>query len=432
MMLTTISAAFLALSLAGVPIALALGAAATLYIVAVEGLPIDLIIRTMFYSLDSFAFLAIPLFMLMGAICDRSGLLDKLVRWLSLLVGWARAGMAYVSILGNMIISGISGAAVADMASLGPIQMKLMRERGYPNEFAAALNASSAVMGPIIPPSIAMVIYALSAGNISIGGLFVAGILPGVLLGVSLMALSWWKIRKLNVQPIPLPATVSEFATSLLSSTIEVSPLLVLPLVLIGSIVTGIATVTESAAIGVAYVLVVAVYQRRLSIREFARCVIYSGVMTASVGLLIACSQILGYILTRNQITAMLADFMIGLSSDPFVFIALTAVFAFVLGTVLEPNVLIVTLTPLLVPIADAYGINQFHFAMVFILTVEIGLITPPVGTLLFMAATFAKLPLDKLFRAIWPFVFVEMAVVVLVVIFPGLSTWLPEFFGFR
>lgn len=430
-MLATISITFAGLTILGLPIALAIGSSAIVYIVFIERLPMDVVIRTMFYSLDSFAFLAIPLFMLIGSICDRSGLLDKLVQWLLLVIGWAKAGMAYVTVLANLVMAGVSGAAVADMASLGPIQMKLMRDRGYPNDFSAVLNAASAVMGPIIPPSIAMVVYALAAGNISIGGLFLAGAIPGALLGLGLLILAWFKTRHFDLKPTVLPTAPREYAVGLIKSTIEVTPLLVLPVIIVGSIITGLATVTESAALGAAYILLVAVLQRRLSLYEFRRCVIYSGVMTASVGLLIATGALVGWILTRNRVTALLAETMIAMSSDPLVFLILVVALALLLGMFLDPNVIIITLTPLLAPIAATYGVDQFQFAIVFILTVEIGLITPPVGYLLFIGSSISNEPLQRIFVSIIPFVIVEMIVVALVVLFPPLATWLPAVLGF-
>ena len=247
--MTAIAVVFLCALVIGVPVAFALGLSGAVYVVW-EGLPIEVLARRMYHVLDSFSLLAVPLFILVGDLSERSGLLDGLLKWLQILVGRLRGGIAYVNVLASMLFAGVSGAAVSDAASLGRVEIEMMRKSGYKLPFSAALTAASSLVGPIIPPSIAMVIFALAAGNISIGGLFLAGAVPGFLLGAGFLAIAWWHTRGREPDQ-------TEFVgfRVLAGVTLRVLPLLALPVIIIGGILSGIFTVTESAAIGVVYVI---------------------------------------------------------------------------------------------------------------------------------------------------------------------------------
>ena len=247
----------------------------------------------------------IPLFVVIGYLAERAGLLSDLVAWLLMLLGRLKAGMAYVNIVNSMFFAGISGTAVSDVASLGRIEIKLMEEAGYPRAHSAALTAASSICGPIIPPSVAMIIYALAAGNVSIGGLFLAGAIPGFVLGAGMMVMCWWHARKgqygiLQDRP-PL--------RDLLWQTARVAPLLILPLIILGGITSGVFTVTESAAIGVVYVLLIGfLYTRQLAWRDVRDAIVYSAVVSSVLGMLMGSGVVIGWILTRNQIGQQLAD----------------------------------------------------------------------------------------------------------------------------
>ena len=427
-MLTVIGLIFLGTFMIGVPVAFALGLAGANYILFWEGLPVGVLARRMFYALDSFPLLAIPLFIMIGHLVESSGMLADLVRWLQLFVGRMKGGIAYINTLLSMLFAGVSGTAVSDVASLGRIEIQMMRQAGYDLRFSAALTAASSIAGPIIPPSVGMVIYALAVGNISIGGLFLAGAIPGLLLGGGLMAISYWKTRKGEYGRSTEKPTLGEIVVQ----TVKVTPFLVLPFLIIGGIVSGVFTVTESAAIGVVYALLIGfVLTRRLRLRHVYDAIIYSALMSSVVGMLIGSAAIASWILTRNRASAELADYLASFSTDPVVFMIVVAIALLFIGMMMNAVAIMIALAPLLAPVADRFGIDALHFGLVFVLTCQIGLITPPVGIILFLVCSIGKISIEALSKAIIPFVIWEICVVVLAVFFPAISLWLPRLFGF-
>jgi tripartite ATP-independent transporter DctM subunit len=428
MMLVILSLVFAISIVIGVPIAFAMGLAGASWILFFEGIDPTLLTRRSLNALSSFPLLAIPLFIMIGMLADRCGMLPDLIRWLQLVFGWVRGGRAYINVAGSMLFAGVSGTAVSDIASLGRLEIKMMREAGYPLAYAAALTATSSILAPIIPPSVAMVIYALAAGNVSIGGLFMAGLVPGVVLGLGLMAMSWYKARYEDYGVLtPFPDL-----RVLLRQTIRIVPLLILPVIIVGGIVSGIMTVTESAAVGVVYVLLIGFCMtRKLRLRDIYDSVIYSAVVSSVLGMLIAAGAIASWILTRNQATQQLADFMVSLTTDPTLFMVVVAVGLLILGTVMDATAIIIALAPILAPIAKLYGIPDLQFGVVFVICCMVGLITPPVGIILFMTSTVAGVSFEALSRAILPFVIWCIALVFIIIILPGLTLWLPRAFGF-
>ncbi len=427
-MLTFLSLVFAVGVLIGMPIAFAMGIAGASWILFFEGIDPTLLARRSLNSLSSFPLLAIPLFIMIGSLADRCGMLPDMVRWLQLVFGWVRGGRAYINVTGSMLFAGVSGTAVSDIASLGRLEIKMMTEAGYPREYAAALTAVSSILAPIIPPSVAMVIYALAAGNVSIGGLFMAGLLPGIVLGLGLMAMSWYKARYEDygmLTPFP-PLGV------LLRQTIGMIPLLLLPVIIVGGIVSGIMTVTESAAVGVIYVLFIGFFiKRQLRLRDIYESITYSAVVSSVLGMLIAAGAIAAWILTRNQVTQQLADFLTSLTTDPTLFMVVVAIGLLVLGTVMDATAIIIALAPILAPIAKLYGVNDLQFGVVFVLCCMVGLITPPVGVVLFMTSTVAGVSFEALSRAILPFVIWCFALVFLIILVPGLTLWVPRYLGY-
>lgn len=426
-MIAALLAGFLACLVIGVPIAFALGIAGGAYIVYVEGLSVELLSRRMFYALNSFPLLAIPLFIMIGDLAERSGMLPKLVTWLRMILGWTRGGIAYLNVIASLIFAGVSGTAVSDVASMGRVEIQMMRRAGYDLEFSAALTAASSVMGPIIPPSVAMIIYALAAGNISIAGLFLAGVLPGALMALGLLILSWVKTRKGSFETQPFPP-LQELAVQ----TVKVLPLLFLPVIIIGGVIGGIFTVTESAAIGTAYVIFIGfMITKELTVKDLYRSIVYSAEMSAVLGLLMGTGAIIAWILTRNQAAAELTEFLGQFSRDPVVFMCITVGMLFLLGLVMDATAIVIALAPLLAPVALNFGIDSLHFGLVFVMTVMVGMITPPVGIVLFITSAVGEIKFERLSRAIIPFVVVEIIVVLLTVFFPAISTWIPRMAGF-
>lgn len=422
-MIASLSLIFATCLVLGVPIAFSLGIAGALYIVYAEGLSVELLSRRMFYAMNSFPLLAIPLFIIIGDLAERGGMLPRLVEWLKLLVGWSRGGRAYMNVIGSLIFAGVSGTAVADVASMGRLEIQMMRRAGYSLEFSASLTAASSIMGPIIPPSVAMVIYALAAGNISIVGLFLAGIIPGGLIALVLLLLSWHKTRQGEFETQPFPPL-----RILARHTFQVAPLLLLPLIIIGGVTGGIFTVTESAAIGTVYVIFIGFFvTRELTFYGIYKSIIYSAEMSAVLGLLMGTGAIIAWILTRNQAAAELTAFLSQFSQDKMVFLFVTVGILFLLGLFMDATALIIALAPLLAPVALNFGVDPLHFGVVFVMTVMIGMITPPVGIILFITSAVADIKFEKLSRAIVPFVVAEMIVVLLVIFFPALTTWIPR-----
>ena len=428
MMLAVISAIFLVSILIAVPIAFGMGAAGVTWILFFEGLDSSILARRAYNALSSFSLLSIPLFVMIGLLADRCGMLPNLVRWLQLVFGWMRGGRAYISIVGSLVFAGISGTAVSDIASLGRLEIQMLKDSNYPVPYSAALVAVCAILAPIVPPSVAMIIYALAAGNVSIGGLFMGGVVPGILLAAGLMAMSWFKARS------GLYGRITRFPklSVLAAETVHLLPLLGLPIVIIGGIVTGLMTVTESAAFGVIYTLFIGfVVSRKLRLRDIYDATVYSATISSVLAMLIAAGAIVSWILTRNQVTQQLADFVIGLTTQPMLFMVVVAIALLLLGTVMDATAIMIALVPMLAPIARIYGIDDLQFGVVFVVCCMIGLVTPPVGVVLALSATVANTSYSSVSREIWPFVVCCTLVVALLIVFPGLTVWLPHRLGF-
>ncbi len=428
MMLTFISLVFFGAILIGIPISFGLGIAGAGWILLFEGLDPSILARRAYNAQSSFPLLSIPLFIMIGDLADRCGMLPNLMRWLQLVFGWVRGGRAYISVVGSMMFAGVSGTAVSDIASLGRVEIQMMKDSGYPVPYSAALVATCAILAPIIPPSVAMVLYALAAGNVSIGGLFMAGLVPGVMLGLGLMIMSWYKARTLQygfLTPFP---TLGE----LIPQTIRLVPIALLPVIIVGGIVTGIATVTESAALGVVYTLFIGfVVTRKLRLKDLYAATVYSCVISSVIGMLIATGAIVSWILTRNQVTQQLANFLGGITTDPTVFMLIVTVALLLLGCVMDAVAIIIALVPLLAPVAKVYGIDDLQFGVIFVICCMVGLITPPVGVILAMTASVANISFEAISKEIWPFVVCCAIVIVLLILFPPLTLWLPRALGF-
>jgi tripartite ATP-independent transporter DctM subunit len=414
--------------LIGVPIAFGIGLAGATWILFVEGMEPGVAARRVIFAWDSFPLLSIPLFIMMGLLADRAGLLPEMVRWLQMILGRLRGGMAYLNVVASMLFAGISGTAVSDVASLGRVEIQMMTRAGYPATYSAALTAASSIAGPIIPPSVAMIIYALSVANVSIGGLFMAGAVPGFLIGGGLMALTWRDARRQQLGTTVARPGQAEF----LWQTLRTIPLLLLPVIIVGGIVTGVFTITESAAVGVGYVTLIGfALTRKLALRDLYDATIYSAVLSSVVAMLLGAGALLSWILTINRVTNALAEAIVALTGDPTVFLALVAAALLVVGMLMDAVPIIIALAPLLAPIARTYGIDDLQFGLVFILSSMIGLVTPPVGIILFMTSGISGVPVERLSAAILPFVLWMIAVVALLVGVPALTLWLPRLVGY-
>ena len=414
--------------LIGIPIAFCFGLAGGIYALFWEGLPASLLMRRMFYALDSFPLLAVPLFIMVGDMSERAGLIPRLGAWLQVLVGWMRGGIAYMNVISMMIFSGISGTAIADLASLGRIMLGMMRRAGYDREFSCALTAANSIMGPIIPPSVAFIIYSLAVGNVSIVGMFLGGALPGFIMGMSLLFWSWYKTRKGSHVVVMQRPGLRQIATS----TVQVAPILVLPLIILVGVVGGLVTVTESAAIAVAYVLLIGfTVTRELALRDIYHSIVYAATTSAVLGMLMGTGSIVAWIMTRNQATMHLTEFVTSLSSDPTIYMLIVFVALTFIGMFMDATAVIIALAPLMAPVALKLGIPDIQFGLVFCMTVLVGMITPPVGLILFLTCTIGEISFERLSRAILPFCILESLVILAAIFIPGVTLWLPRALGF-
>jgi TRAP-type transport system large permease protein len=428
MMLAVIGIMFFGAILIGVPIAFGMGLAGSTWILFFQGMEPTILARRFYFSLNSFPLLAIPLFIMLGLLADRARMLPHLVVWLQMVLGRLRGGMAYINVVAAMLFAGISGTAVSDIASLGRTLIALMRRAGYPLTYSAALTSATSIIGPIIPPSVPMIIYALAVGNVSVGAMFAGGAVPGFLFGGGFLAMAWFTTRRGGygvVQPWP---TWREFARQ----TLRVLPLLALPLIIIGGIFSGVFTVTESAAVGVVYTMVIGFLSKpRLRLRDIYDATLYSAVVSSVAGMLLGAGAIVSWILTYNTVTQTLADWLQGMALSPHAFMMAVVVVLLILGMLMDAIPIMIALAPLLAPIAAHYGISDIQFGLVFVVTCLIGLVTPPVGIILFMTSSITGLKLEPLSLAVLPFVVWMTVVVILMVFFPALTLWLPHLVGF-
>lgn len=419
---------FLVTLVSGVPVAFCLALTSLVFLLLIGSVPLHLIPQRMFTGMDSFPVMAVPFFILAGDLMNAAGITERVVRFASVLVGHIRGGLAHVNVVASMFFAGCSGSAVADAAALGSILIPAMEEDGYDKTFAAAVTASAAVIGPIIPPSIPVVIYALS-GSISIGGLFLAGVIPGVLIGLGLMLVSYVIARKRNYGQKRSLATLREFWDSLTGAIIP----LIMPLIILGGILGGIFTPTEASCVAVAYAVLIGMFVlRTIRWRDLPAIVYRSMLITSTILMVMACANIFSWILGTQQIPQAVGAALTSLTKNPYVFLLLVNLFLLVVGCFLEGIAAIVLIAPILIPVAQALGISQLHFGMVVIMNLMIGLITPPLGLCLFVACSVGKVDFTQLIRASFPFVAVEIAALLIVTYFPFFTLFIPGLFGFR
>lgn len=427
MMLLVVGSIFLITILIGMPVAFGMGLATSTFILFFQGLEPTVLARRVYFALGSFPLLAIPLFTMLGILADRAHMLPRLVVWLQMILGPTRGGMAYLNVLQSLVFAGAGGTAVSDIASTGRVQIQLMVRAGYPVLYSAALTAATAVIGPIIPPSLAMIIYAMSVGNVSVGALFIGAIVPGLLFTAGFMVMTWHTTRKHNygeVAPWP-PLGV------IVKQTILVLPLLLLPVIIIGGIVLGIFTVTESAGIGVVYTLIVGLVSRPgLKLKDIYDSILYSAIISSVVGMLLATGAIIAWLFAFDGVTATLANFLTGVTDNPIIFLLICTLALLALGMVMDAVPIMVAVAPLLAPIAHAYGVSDIQFGLIFIVSCMVGIIHPPAGVVLFMTSSIANVSVEKLSLTILPFVAWLLAVILLMIFIPSLTTWLPAAFG--
>lgn len=420
-------AGFFLLALLGMPLAFALGFAALAGMSAGE-LEWAVFPQRMMYALNSFPLLAIPCFMVAGELMVEGGIMERLIALANSLVGRVRGGIAHVTVLSSASLAAVSGTAVADATALSSTMMPAM-SKYYDRPFGAALVASAANLGPIIPPSAAMIVYAYMAGpSVSVGALFLAGVVPGLLLAAGMMGFASWYAWRKDYPPTGEAFSLRRFLATLKSSALVVA----MPFVVIGGIVAGVFTASEGSAVAVVYALVIGLFvTRKVSLADLPTILFRAAVTTGVVAALIAFASAVTYLLTIDMVPMRLAELVQGLTSEPLMFILLVMVMLIFVGMFLESNAAYIMLVPLLAPIAAAYGIDPIYFGFLFVLNLVIGMLTPPVGVLLFVVSSAARVQMNQLTVAALPFIALQFLVLGLCIAFPPIVTALPRALGY-
>ena len=414
--------AFIILLCVSAPITVALGGCAMVYALIGGTVPITTLVQTIFGGLATFPLLAIPLFMLAGNLMNEGGLTPDLVRFARLLLGHIRGGLGLATVLACAIFAAISGAAVATAVAIGVVMIPAMKKAGYDEGVAAALTCTAACLGPIIPPSIPFIIYGVTA-SVSVAGLFLGGVLPGILLAGALMLYMYFVARRNDY-----PRDPKTPAKEILIAAWKALPALFMPVLIMGGILSGMFTPTEAAGVTVLYAAVMgAFYYHKLTFKSLPKVLLASGLESGMVMLLIAMSEPFAWFVAVDQIPQLIVEWISHVTTSPYMILFLVNIFLIILGIPMETAPALVIVTPVLAPIAVAVGIDPIHMGIVICLNLVLGLITPPVGAVLFAVCGMANMSIERLSKAIWPPFLVSIAVLAIVTYIPWLSTFLPR-----
>ena len=412
----------------GVPIVFGLGIAPLVgFLLSDKLVFLQLLPQRLFLGINQFPLLAIPLFLLAGEIMNVGGITQSLVRFANSLVGHLRGGLAQVNILSSILFAGLSGSAVADTSALGSILIPAMEKDGYTRRFAAAVTAASSIIGPIIPPSIIMVVYGLVM-NVSVAALFAAGFVPGLLMGAGLMICTALIARKRNFPKRDSIAPPREMLTSFRHAFL---PLLT-PVIILGGILSGVFTPTEAAGAAVAYAFIISfVVIRTLRLQDLPGIFLRTGVLAATILLVIGTATVFGGIVTLSGFPNKLAQFVFGITDNIYILLFVVNVLLLIVGMLLDASPAILILGPVLAPTMVQLGVDPLHFAIIMCVNLTVGLATPPLGLVLFVASSLTKLPIFEIAREMLPFLVVHILIIFLITYFPGIALTLPRLLGF-
>ena len=456
---------FLVLLSGGLPVAMAMAAAALLYLWWVPSSPPFVVIHRMVSGIDSFPLLAVPFFILAGNLMNTAGITHRIYSYALALVGWLKGGLGHVNVVGSVVFAGMSGTAIADAAGLGTIEVKAMTDHGYDPEFAVGVTAASATLGPIIPPSLPFVIYGMMA-NVSVGALFLAGIFPGVVMALLMMLtvayfahkngwggdvkLEWPKLLKALLEtlvviawPVTIWLLVTEVGTHAQLTVLvglvllfvadkvfnfqAVLPIMT-PVLLIGGMTTGVFTPTEGAIAACVWALILGfLWYRTLNFKLFVKICLDTVETTATVLFIVAAASIFGWLLTATGVTAAIGQWVLGVTDQPWQFLLLANLLMLFVGCFLEPTAAITILVPILVPICQQLGIDLVHFGLIMVLNLMIGLLHPPMGMVLFVLARVANLSVERTTMAILPWLVPLLGSLILITYVPSIALWLPR-----
>jgi len=457
---------FLAALATGIPVAIAMAGSALVYILLTGELPPFVVVHRMISGIDSFPLLAVPFFIMAGNLMNHAGITNRIYNFALSLVGWLKGGLGHVNVIGSVIFAGMSGTAIADAAGLGTIEIKAMRDHGYDLEFSVGVTAASATLGPIIPPSLPFVIYGMMA-NVSVGQLFVAGIVPGGVMAILMMltvayfarkygwggdvAFEWHRVGKAFMElaiVVGWPLAIWVGMLSGLAFNVAVGIGLVVlftadwkwkfdavmpimtPVLLIGGMTTGVFTPTEGAIAACVWALVLGlVWYRTLTWKMLAKVSMDTIETTATVMFIVAAASIFGWLLTATRVTDMVAAWVLAFTHSPWLFLLLANLLMLFVGCFLEPTAAILILVPVLMPVVQQLGIDPVHFGLVMVLNLMIGLLHPPMGMVLFVLARVAGLSVERTTMAILPWLIPLLLSLILITYIPQISLWLPHVF---
>ena len=412
---------FLLLVVLGFPIVFSLAITSLLYL-AVFDIPVITMAQKMISGIDTYALLAVPFFILAGNLMNTGGVTRRLFRFASAMVGHIPGGLGHANVLASMIFAGMSGAAIADAGGLGTIEIKAMRDEGFDSGFSAAVTAASSTIGPIIPPSIPMVIYA-SIASVSVGKLFLAGAVPGILMGLALMIMIYFVAKKRSY-PVHAAFSVKEAVFSFVDGFL---PLLT-PVIILGGILGGVFSPTEAAIVASTWALVLGMLvYREIKFRDLIPVVMDTIKTTSMVVYIISAAAIFGWLLGREQVPQSVAQLLFSISKDPNVILLIIIIFLLIIGCVMETTAALILLTPILVPPVIQLGIDPVHFGLVMVLALMIGLLTPPVGVVLYITSSIAKISFEEMSRVTAPYLIPLVIVLLISAFIPAVTMTLPN-----
>jgi tripartite ATP-independent transporter DctM subunit len=413
----------------GMPVAFALGLSTVTALVLGANFPLIVVLKETFTGMDSFPLMAVPFFILAAELMSGGSLTEVLLRFAGQFVGHKRGGLGYTNVVTLTFFSGISGSALADAAGPGSMLIKMMDKAGYGRAYAAALTASTAIVGPIIPPSIIMIIYALADERVSVGQLFVAGVLPGILIAIAMCCVNFYVSRQRDYRGDgELPGWREIVRTSW-----NALPAILLPVVILGGMRAGWFTPTEASVVAVFYALVCGKFiYKTLEWKALPDILWKSSLLTASVLIIIGMSASFAWIFTIENLPQDIANWLVGMHLSKWAFLVVINIFLLLFGIFIEPLPGVMVLVPILAPVASKLGIDPVHFAMVVIYNLTLGMITPPVGGLLFVTSNVSKVPMSALTKELTPFLWTHGVVLIILTFIPAISTWLPQVWGFK
>ena len=425
-MVNFISIVFIILLLAGIPISFVLGATTLFSFLYTNGLQfMPMLAQRIFAGMDMYVLLAIPLFILAGQVMGEAGLTDSIVRFSDAILGRLRGGLGYVNVSASIFFGGISGSPIADVASVGSIMIPAMEKQGYDREFSAAITAASSIIGALIPPSILMIIYA-SVMSMSVAAMFAGGIMPGLFVAIILMGLCAYYSKKRSYPKREDKISFKEFITICKTAVIPMT----MPFIIIGGILSGIFSPTESAGVAAAYGFLAGLLMRTLTFSKIKVILINTVLTSSTILFLIATAKTLSWLLTMEMIPQTIAAFFTQATTSPYIFLFLVNILLFIVGMLMDPGVAIIILGPVLAPTAVELGISPLHFALIMTINLIVGLVTPPLGFVLYTTCGVADISLESLTKALLPFVAVEIGFVFLVTYIPPITLFIPKILG--